>query len=275
MIRAFETWTHHHDITSVLGREEAPVDPPVLRTMAELAIQTLPIALAAKGYDYPGRTARVVLTGPGGGDWTIVCGAPDTVGPVPDVVLRAPVVEFCRRFADRLAVDAVPFEVEGDADLARALVDCAPAFAGCDWPRRRAPTSARSALVLATPAAASPAGASPSAPATLLASICFSISAISATFASICASASSGASLRFCATTSAPISWQRSLIFFWRFAVFQLLLADRGRVLGLIGGLAGRVLDLVEESHRRTSRTGNGQNGRTRRDYCCPITCGA
>ena len=49
---------------------------------------------------------------------------------VPDVVLRAPVVEFCQRFADRLAVDDVPFEVDGDADLGRALVDAAPAFAG-------------------------------------------------------------------------------------------------------------------------------------------------
>jgi uncharacterized protein (TIGR03083 family) len=130
VIRAFETWTHHHDITSVLGREEAPVDAPVLRTMADLALQTLPIALAARGYDYAGRTARVVLSGPGGGDWTIACGSTGGVGPVPDVVLRAPVVEFCRRFADRLAADAVPVEVEGDADLARALVDCAPAFAG-------------------------------------------------------------------------------------------------------------------------------------------------
>ena len=54
VIRAFETWTHHHDIAAVLGRAEAPVDAPVLRTMAELAVQTLPLALAAKGYEYPG-----------------------------------------------------------------------------------------------------------------------------------------------------------------------------------------------------------------------------
>ena len=65
--------------------------------------------------------------------------------------------------------------------------------------------------------AASVGPAEPSAsPAAPFASICFSISAISATFASIWAGASSGASLRFCATTSAPISWHRSLIFFCR-----------------------------------------------------------
>jgi hypothetical protein len=98
--------------------------------MAELAVQTLPLALAARGYSYPGRTARVVMSGPGGGEWTIACDPADVAGPVPDVVLRVPVVEFCRRFADRLAVDDVPFEADGDADLGRALVDAAPAFAG-------------------------------------------------------------------------------------------------------------------------------------------------
>ena len=130
MIRAFETWTHCHDIASAVGREEAPVEPPVLRAMAELAVQTLPVALAAKGYAYPGTTARVVMSGPGGGDWTIACTAGDTAGTIPDVVLRVPIVEFCRRFADRLAVDEVPFEIDGDAGLGRALVDAAPAFAG-------------------------------------------------------------------------------------------------------------------------------------------------
>ena len=129
VIRAFETWTHCHDIASAVGREEAPVDPPVLRTMAELAVQTLPVALAAKGYAYPGTTARVVMSG-AGGDWTIACTVGDAVGTTPDVVLRVPVVEFCRRFADRLAVDEVPFEIDGDAGLGRALVDAAPAFAG-------------------------------------------------------------------------------------------------------------------------------------------------
>jgi uncharacterized protein (TIGR03083 family) len=130
VIRAFETWTHCGDIAAAIGQAEQPAEPPVLRAMAELAVQTLPVALAAKGYEYPGRTARVIMSGSGGGDWTIACTAGDAVGTIPDVVLRVPVVEFCRRFADRLAVDDVPFEIDGDADLGRALVDAAPAFAG-------------------------------------------------------------------------------------------------------------------------------------------------
>jgi uncharacterized protein (TIGR03083 family) len=130
VIRAFETWTHCRDIASAAARPEAPAEARVLRTMAELAVNTLPLALAARGYDYADRTARVVMTGPGGGDWTIACNGSDAPGSVPDVVLRVPVIEFCRRFADRLTVDEVPFDVEGDVELGRALVDAAPAFAG-------------------------------------------------------------------------------------------------------------------------------------------------
>jgi uncharacterized protein (TIGR03083 family) len=130
VIRAFETWTHCHDIAIATGKPEAAVEGPVLRTMAELAVQTLPLALAARGYAYSGRTARVVMSGPGGGDWMIACDATEIAGTVPDVVLRVPVLEFCRRFADRLAVDEVPYATDGDADLGRALVEAAPAFAG-------------------------------------------------------------------------------------------------------------------------------------------------
>ncbi len=130
VIRAFETWTHHDDIVAATGRAEAPIEGPVLRTMSELAIQTLPVALAAKGYAFPGSTARIVMSGPGGGDWTIAVTANEAVAPVPHVVIRVPAVDFCRRFADRLTVDEVPVEIEGDAELARALVDAAPAFAG-------------------------------------------------------------------------------------------------------------------------------------------------
>ena len=130
VIRAFETWTHHDDIVAATGRAERPIEGPVLRTMSELAIETLPVALAAKGYAYPGSTARIVMTGPGGGDWTIALTSNEAVAAVPHVVIRVPAIEFCRRFADRLTVDELPIEIEGDAELARALVDAAPAFAG-------------------------------------------------------------------------------------------------------------------------------------------------
>ena len=49
-----------------LGRTEEPVAAPVMRTMAELAVQTLPSRSRPRATTYPGRTACVVLTGPGG-----------------------------------------------------------------------------------------------------------------------------------------------------------------------------------------------------------------
>jgi uncharacterized protein (TIGR03083 family) len=130
VIRAFETWTHHDDISHALGREETLPAPAVMRAMAELSVRSLPLAMAWKGIAQPDRTARLVLTGPGGGEWTTACGPGQTPGGVADVVIKASVVDWCRRFADRLEPDAVPMEVDGDADLARELVGAANAFAG-------------------------------------------------------------------------------------------------------------------------------------------------
>ena len=130
IIRAFETWTHHDDICRVLGRGEELPAPGVMRSIAELAMQSLPLAMAVQGTPHSDRTARMVLTGPGGGEWTIACGPGEPSATQVDVVVTASIVDFCRRFADRLAPDEVAVTVEGDADLARELVTVANAFAG-------------------------------------------------------------------------------------------------------------------------------------------------
>jgi hypothetical protein len=101
-----------------------------MRTMAELATGALPLALAVKGMPHPGQTVRLVLTGPGGGEWLFAATPGDEPGARPDTEIQAPVVEWCRRFADRLAPDEVPMTVAGDPDLARDLVTAANAFAG-------------------------------------------------------------------------------------------------------------------------------------------------
>src|SRR5262249_41008783 len=51
VIRAFETWTHGDDIRRAVGRADAPPDAAVMRTMTELAMQSLPLAMAARGTD--------------------------------------------------------------------------------------------------------------------------------------------------------------------------------------------------------------------------------
>ena len=131
VIRAFEAWTHADDIRAATGRPLEVPRPAVLRTMAELAMRSLPLALAVANRARPGATARIVLTGAGGGTWTVPC-APgvDPARAAPAVELRASVVDWCRRFADRLTEGELVYDATGDVDLARDLVAAAPAFAG-------------------------------------------------------------------------------------------------------------------------------------------------
>jgi uncharacterized protein (TIGR03083 family) len=126
--RAFETWTHADDIRRALGRREEPPPAEVVERMAELSITTMPAALEVVGRAHPGKTARVVLTGGGGGDWLIPLGfAP--VGETPDLVLTADVIAWCRCVSERLAPEALPRQVEGDPALADDLAAASSAFA--------------------------------------------------------------------------------------------------------------------------------------------------
>jgi uncharacterized protein (TIGR03083 family) len=100
VVRAFEIWNHGEDVRRAVGRPSAVPTPPHQHLMAELGVRALPLMLAARGRTHPGRAARVVLTGPGGGDWLIPL-APGETPSVPAVTLTLDVVEFCFRVADR------------------------------------------------------------------------------------------------------------------------------------------------------------------------------
>jgi uncharacterized protein (TIGR03083 family) len=126
--RAFETWTHADDIRRALGRREEPPPAEGLARMADLSIETMPAALEVVGRAHPGKTARIVLTGDGGGDWMIPFGFAE-VGETPDVVLTTDVIAWCRCVSERLAPEALPREVEGDAALADDLAAASSAFA--------------------------------------------------------------------------------------------------------------------------------------------------
>ena len=85
--------------------------------------------MAARGLEHPGVTARVVLTGPSGGEWTVPCAVVDEPSARADVLVRASVVGWCRRFAERIDPATVADHVEGDEAVARDMVDAAAAFA--------------------------------------------------------------------------------------------------------------------------------------------------
>jgi uncharacterized protein (TIGR03083 family) len=134
--RAFEIWTHADDIRAAVGLALLPPPAPSLATMSATAVETMPILLAASGITAEGRTARIVLDGPGGATYDVYLGLepaggddPGQAGHSPDVVLQLDVVDFCRGLADRLAPADTPYRTTGDAELAAAMVASLPALA--------------------------------------------------------------------------------------------------------------------------------------------------
>lgn len=125
--RAFETWTHADDIRAVVG---LPLEPPGgehLRLVVELGAGLLPRALRRP---YPGRTARLRLTGPGAGEWLVPL-APGEAPGVPDVTVTARAEDFCRLIAGRILPARFPHDADGDAQIVAAVLHAASTL-GCD-----------------------------------------------------------------------------------------------------------------------------------------------
>ena len=79
LVRSFEAWIHSDDLRRVSGFPTPPPEPRHLSLMSDLAGRILPLALAVAGREHDGKTARLVLTGDGGGDWMVPMGAGDVV----------------------------------------------------------------------------------------------------------------------------------------------------------------------------------------------------
>jgi uncharacterized protein (TIGR03083 family) len=128
--RAFETWIHADDIRRALGRALEPPQPADIHAMADFSLRNLPVWLELTGRAHPGQTARVVLTGPGGGSWLVPMGGGEArPSELVDVELEVDVVAWCHRVGERVTTDAIAARVEGDAGLARDLLDSASAVA--------------------------------------------------------------------------------------------------------------------------------------------------
>ncbi|MEV0615795.1 maleylpyruvate isomerase family mycothiol-dependent enzyme [Nonomuraea sp. NPDC050404] len=123
--RTFETWTHADDIRAATDRSRAAPRPEHVRMIAEFGLAMLPRAMKGPRRDV---SATVVLTGPGGGTWTI------PLSPTSDhvaVLISADAVDFCRLLANRWQLGCFPYAAEGDPALARDLI-AAAATLGCD-----------------------------------------------------------------------------------------------------------------------------------------------
>ena len=132
LVRSFEAWVHTDDLRRAAGRPESRPEVRHLGLMSDLAGRILPLALAVSGREHDGKTARLVLTGDGGGDWLVPMGAAvesTGVAAEPDVTVTADVVDWCRLVGDRVTPEALAVQVDGDEVLGRDLVAAAPALA--------------------------------------------------------------------------------------------------------------------------------------------------
>jgi uncharacterized protein (TIGR03083 family) len=128
LVRSFEAWVHGDDLRRAAGLPTPPPETRHLSLMSDLAGRILPLAVAVSGRAHDGKTARLVLTGEGGGDWLVAMGDGEP-GAVPDVTVTADVLDWCMLMGDRIDPDVIRYEVDGDPALGRDLVTAAPALA--------------------------------------------------------------------------------------------------------------------------------------------------
>jgi uncharacterized protein (TIGR03083 family) len=126
-IHAFETWVHTDDIRRAIARSPEAPSTGSLGIMSDLAVHLLSVAMRAEGARH---RARVVLTGAGGGEWTIPLGDAPAGDDAPvSVTVTAEVVDFCTLIGGRLDPHDLDRRVDGDDILAESLLQTAASFA--------------------------------------------------------------------------------------------------------------------------------------------------
>ena len=124
--RGFEVWTHADDIRRALGRRLVSPAAADLRAMSSFSVVSLPLLVPVVEPLVPVGPSRVVLTGAGGGTFDLP-GAHHDDGR--QVTIVTDIVDYCRVVARRIAPDERDATIEGDGQLAGALLAAARIFA--------------------------------------------------------------------------------------------------------------------------------------------------
>lgn len=123
--RSFELWTHADDIRRAIGVAEAGPAMPDVLVMSDTSVRSLPLAIHVVADQVPDGTARIVLTGVGGGVWDLQLGA----GGAELVTVVVDALDYCRLAARRIGIDELESVIEGDTDLAERLLTAATIIA--------------------------------------------------------------------------------------------------------------------------------------------------
>jgi len=128
LVRSFEAWIHADDLRRASGLPTTTPEARHVAFMSDLAGRILPLALTVAGRAHDHKTARLVLTGDGGGEWMVPMGAGESSSR-PDVTVTADVIEWCLLVGERIDPTQMHYEVDGDRALGRDLVESASALA--------------------------------------------------------------------------------------------------------------------------------------------------
>jgi len=128
VVRTFELWTHGDDIRRATGRPADELDEPRLAIMSGELMRVLSLGMALTGTTQPGRTARINMTGVGGGSSDVALAHGEEPGR-PDIVLTATTLDLCRVAANRLEPAQLACAVDGDESLLQPILAGVSAFA--------------------------------------------------------------------------------------------------------------------------------------------------
>ncbi|TMR92239.1 maleylpyruvate isomerase family mycothiol-dependent enzyme, partial [Nonomuraea basaltis] len=122
LARGLETWVHTDDAAKTARLRLPDPIPEHIRPTADLCARLLPWTMLLSGLNGAGRTLRLTLTGPGGGEWLLPLGVEDAEPGEPDAHISADVVKFCFLLGGRGDPANFPAELDGDLALARDIL---------------------------------------------------------------------------------------------------------------------------------------------------------
>jgi uncharacterized protein (TIGR03083 family) len=129
--KTFEVWMHADDVRLATGRPVSIPDAGTLHVLCAFAAGVVPVTMALTGVAHPGRSARLVLTGPGGGVHLVALapGESPAIDSEAAVTLVAEGHLLCRLFHRQIASADAEVEVEGDAALGADVLAAVGALA--------------------------------------------------------------------------------------------------------------------------------------------------
>lgn len=120
-LRIFDILSHEQDVREALGRPGG-LDSAAAATMLARTLPWLPTAVESAGVP-AGHCVTVEVTGPVSGSATAVAGGEGSIADGGTTTIRLPLRDWGRRTCGRRATTDLTYAVDGDADLARRVLD--------------------------------------------------------------------------------------------------------------------------------------------------------